>query len=343
MDVRYNQSLKDCNTFGVDVQARCVVRLDVKGSALSERGHEEVEQLLESGALQDAYMVVGKGSNILFTHDYDGTVIMLESSGKQELHVVDADGCRYVTVGAKCLTDDVVAYCVEHGCFGIENLSAIPGTIGAAVVQNVGAYGVEIGDVVERVEAVDLKKGTVCALRAEDCRFGYRSSLFKQCNGQYLITSITLRLKPSFQPVLTYKALAERVSGEQHADMTALGMRDVITQIRWRKLPRPEQYGSAGSFFKNPVVSDEVVEQLQSKYTDMPLYAGNKLSAGWLIDKAGWKGRSRGRVGVWPQQALVLYNRGSCTGTEVVDLAMAITEDVYSKFNVSLEPEVIIL
>ena len=340
MEIYDNYSLKGLNTFGIDVRARRVVYL--QGSTLDEpfRFQRDVEELLKSDFRRHPYMLIGEGSNMVFTKDYEGTLIKV---GEAVFHGGD-DGCyKSLTVGARMLTDEVVRISVGYKYYGMENLSAIPGTIGAAVVQNVGAYGVEIKDVVETVDAVDLMSGAQRSFTAEECAFGYRTSLFKQQAGRWLIWRVKLRLNKEYKSVVTYKALADELQRRGIGEPTQQQVRDVVTELRWSKLPRPEEHGSAGSFFKNPVVNETLAGQLKAEYPEMPLYPGNKLSAGWLIDQCGWKGRTLGRAGVWPKQALVLYNAGSCTGAEVVALAEAIQKDVKRKFGVALEPEAIII
>ena len=237
--------------------------------------------------------------------------------------------------------DDLVQWSLDHGLYGLENLSAIPGTVGASAVQNVGAYGAEAKDFIESVEAYDLKERCRCSFSNEECRFAYRDSMFKHYPNRYLILYVTYRLHKEFVPNLSYKAL----EGLPHD--TAQQLRDSITAMRWQKLPRPEEHGSAGSFFKNPVVDEATYRRLKAEYPDMPdahqAPEGYKLSAGWLIDRAGWKGRTQGRAGVWPKNALVLYNAGDCTGDEVRALAAAIQDDVKHKFNITLAPEAIII
>lgn len=340
MEVYTDYSLKQLNTFGIDAKARRLVCL--RGSTPDDpsRFGREVDELLASDFRQGPYMVIGEGSNIVFTRDYEGTLIRVG-----EVSVQDGSDGRgpLLTVGARMLTDEVVRLSVERGYYGAENLSAIPGNIGAAVVQNVGAYGVEIKDLVDAVESVDLHTGQQCTFSNAECAFGYRTSLFKQEAGRWLIWRVRLRFAAEFRPNLNYKALADELQRRGIASPTQRQMREVVTELRWSKLPRPEEYGSAGSFFKNPIVDDDTFRRLKQEHPDMPAYPGNKLSAGWLIDRAGWKGRTMGRAGVWPRQALVLYNAGGCTGGEVVALANAITHDVERQFGVTLIPEAIIV
>lgn len=322
MKVFENISLKAYNTFGIDAKARRM--------AVLEPGDDPATL-----PLGGAWMVLGGGSNMVFTRDYDGTVVRLDTV--QEVLVRPDGDCATVTAWGGMVMDDLVAWSLEQGLYGLENLTAIPGTVGASVVQNVGAYGVEAKDVVESVEVYDLREGRSCTFSNADCRFAYRDSLFKHSPGRFLVLRVCYRLRREFTANLSYRAL----EGLPHA--SAAELRQAIADLRWGKLPRPEEHGSAGSFFKNPVVGEEVYMSLRQRFADMPeahrTAEGYKLSAGWLIDRAGWKGRTMGKAGVWPRNALVLYNAGGCTGTEVVALAREIQQDVKQKFGVALTPE----
>lgn len=329
--VRHDVSLLPYNTFGIDVKARrlAVLRPAGEGSVYAPA----VESLVASGLLDGQYLILGGGSNMVFTRDYDGTVVMM-SPGTVRQTMEDGDSVL-VEADAGMKMDDLVAWTIEKGLYGLENLSAIPGTVGASVVQNIGAYGAEAKDFVESVNVFDLCDRKYISLDNADCRFGYRNSMFKQQSGRYLVLSVVYRLSPVFVPNLRYKAL------EGLPNTSAAELREAIVSLRWSKLPRPEENGSAGSFFKNPVVDDATYRRLVEQYPDMPVYPGNKLSAGWLIDRCGWKGRQMGRVGVWPRQALVLYNVGGCSGAEVRQLADAIAADVNTRFGVPLDCEAI--
>ena len=309
--------MKEYNTFGIDVKARRLVVIEPDDEVPPQDGEVQV---------------IGAGSNMVFTKDYDGTVITLSNT----FHLPPLTS-HLVTAWGGMEMDDLIRWTLDHSLYGLENLSAIPGTVGASAVQNEGAYGAEAKDFIESVEAYDLQERRHCTFSNADCHFAYRDSFFKHHPNRYLILRVTYRLSQTFTPNLSYKAL----EGQPHA--SAQQLREAITELRWSKLPRPEEHGSAGSFFKNPVVDDAVVVRLKVDYPDMPVYPVNKLSAGWLIDKAGWKGRTQGRVGVWPKNALVLYNAGDCTGDEVRALAAAIQQDVKQKFGVALDPEAIII
>ena len=324
--------MKEYNTFGIDVKARRMVVVEPEDS---------VECVVDSIRGQEV-LVLGAGSNMVFTKDYDGTVIALvRNSQFSILH------SQFVSAWGGMVMDDLVQCTLDMGLYGLENLSAIPGTVGASAVQNVGAYGAEAKDFIDSVEAYDLQERCRCTFSNADCQFAYRDSFFKHHLGRYLILRVVYRLNKEYTPNLSYKAL----EGLPHN--TAQQLRDAITELRWSKLPRPEEHGSAGSFFKNPVVDEETYLRLKADNPDMPeahpifnyqlSIINYKLSAGWLIDKAGWKGRTQGRAGVWPKNALVLYNTDGCSGEEVRSLATAIQQDVKQKFGVSLDPEAIMI
>ncbi len=316
-----NISLKPYNTFGIDVCARKLL--------VMEPGDEVPP-------LEGEVLVIGVGSNMVFTKDYEGTVVILAKKSQFSI-----SNSQFVTAWAGTVMDDLIQWTLDHNLYGLENLSAIPGTVGASAVQNVGAYGAEAKDLIESVEAYDLQERRHCTFSNADCHFAYRDSLFKHHPGRYLILRVTYRLSETFTPNLSYKAL----EGLPHD--TAQQLREAITEVRWSKLPRPEEHGSAGSFFKNPVVDEPTYLRLKAEHPDMPdahrSDNGYKLSAGWLIDRAGWKGRTQGRAGVWPKNALVLYNADGCTGDEVRALAATIQQDVKQKFGVTLDPEAIIV
>lgn len=316
-----NISLKPYNTFGIDVCARKLL---------------VIEPGDEVPPLEGEVLVIGVGSNMVFTKDYEGTVVILAKKSQFSI-----SNSQFVTAWAGTVMDDLIQWTLDHNLYGLENLSAIPGTVGASAVQNVGAYGAEAKDFIESVEAYDLQERRHCTFGNADCHFAYRDSLFKHLPGRYLILRVTYRLSETFTPNLSYKAL----EGLPHD--TVQQLREAITEVRWSKLPRPEEHGSAGSFFKNPVVDEPTYLRLKAEHPDMPdahrSDNGYKLSAGWLIDRAGWKGRTQGRAGVWPKNALVLYNADGCTGDEVRALAAAIQQDVKQKFGVALDPEAIII
>ena len=246
--------------------------------------------------------------------------------------------------------DDLVAYCVEHGFYGLENLSFIPGEVGASAVQNIGAYGAEVKDVITAVETVGLQDGEVRMFDVSACGYAYRKSIFKEeWRGRYAVTHVHFRLSATFRPNLDYGGIREALSagGIRPEKVTAQDLRRVVIAIRKAKLPDPKVQGNAGSFFMNPVVSREVYEAIKGDYPDVPHYEVDaervKIPAGWLIERCGWKGRSLGRAAVHDRQALVLVNKGGATGRDILALCEAVRADVLSRFGISISPEVNII
>lgn len=325
-----NADLSGRNSFGVAARAARLIEFDTA---------EDLQTLFAEGIGGDWY-VLGGGNNTLFTQDYAGTLI---SSAAREIRVVnERDGQVTVEADAGVEWDDLSRWAVERGLWGIENLSLIPGKAGAAPVQNIGAYGCEVKDVIESVTAFCPESGEVLVLPRERCAFGYRDSVFKR--SRTIIVSIRIVLSREARPQLDYGDVAAAV--EERGGATLRNIREAICAIRRGKLPDPAVTGNAGSFFKNPVVPHQVAERLSARYPDMPRYpapAGVKLAAGWLIDRAGLKGFSRGHVGVHPRQALVLVNLGGATGGEVMAFARTIQEKVSERFGVEIEPEVNVL
>ena len=338
MRIESNISLKTYNTFGIDVFASEFVEVN-DGS--------ELQELVQNDAVQDKrLLVLGGGSNILFTQDFDGLVIRNRIGGILEVKLNETQ--VRVTSGAGVVWDDLVHYCIEKGYGGIENLIAIPGCVGAGPIQNIGAYGVELKDTFHCLEAVDLKSAEKTTFYKEDCEFGYRDSVFKRhLKGQYFITSVSLDLHLEHKPVVSYGAIREEL---QKKGVQEIGIKDVaeaVAEIRDRKLPDPEVTGNAGSFFKNPVVEEKKYLDIRNRYPDMPSYKGKKglvkIPAGWMIEQCGWKGKSLGNAGVHDKQALVLVNRGNATGQEVTELAEMVRQSVLDEFGITLEFEVNII
>ncbi len=339
---RSNYSLLQHNTFGID--ARCAQYLEPQ--TLEEV--QGVAALLRTCA---RYIIIGGGSNLLLTRDYDGVVVRvnlrgIELSSPKGRSLGDESSSLkssevLITCGAGETWDDVVDYCVAHELYGAENLSLIPGDVGASAVQNIGAYGVEVSELIESVEAVEIATGRVLTIAATDCDYAYRWSRFKgEWRGKYLITRVTYRLSRDFEPRLSYFRDGFMPQSERE-------LRERIIAIRREKLPEPSLVGNAGSFFMNPIVAREVAEALKEQYPAMPVYpvdnARVKLSAGWMIEQCGWKGRSLGRAGVYEKQALVLVNRGGATGAEIVALCDAVQRAVRAQFGIELSPEVNII
>lgn len=328
-------SLKPYNTFGVDVSAHFFCRIKTK---------EEMEDLIKNH-FQDykKILLLGEGSNILLCDDYDGLVIKNEIVGIEMVREDD----EHVWMNALSGTNwnDFVLYCVEKNYGGIENLSLIPGTVGAAPMQNIGAYGVELKDTFVSLEAIDLKTGETLVFHTEDCAFGYRESIFKTSEkGNYFIYSITLKL--SKQPVvnISYGDIRKTLEKKNILHPTISDVSDAVIQIRKSKLPDPKEIGNAGSFFKNPEVEKEIAGKIQVQFPEMPSYklsSGKiKIPAAWLIEQCGWKGKKAGNTGNHAKQALVIVNYGNATGNEIWQHAMTVQKSVQEKFEIILEPEV---
>jgi UDP-N-acetylmuramate dehydrogenase len=334
MEVRYNASLKPFSTFGIEASAKCFV----KASSLSE-----IQQALNEYS-RESLLILGGGSNILFTRDFNGLVLKNELPGIEA--EVESDDFMLVKAGAGVNWHSFVRHCIEKGWGGIENLSLIPGNVGAAPMQNIGAYGVEIKDVFHSLEALDLQTGNLKTFDDIACRFGYRESVFKQdLKNKYAITAVSFRLSRRNHHFHTaYGAIQEELKkvGVSQPELRAIS--DAVIRIRQSKLPDPAQIGNAGSFFKNPVVELSLFEQILSRYHDLVSYpAGEncrKLAAGWLIEKAGWKGYRKGDAGVHEKQALVLVNYGKARGEDILRLSADIMNDIHQKFGVQLEREV---
>ncbi|HJC92867.1 MAG TPA: UDP-N-acetylmuramate dehydrogenase [Candidatus Phocaeicola excrementigallinarum] len=318
-------------------------RLDVKAARFMEySSEEELTAFLASGGLTSPYLHIGGGSNLLFLSDYPGLV--LHSSVKGVETVAETDERVELRVGSGVVWDDFVAYTVEKGFYGAENLSLIPGEVGASAVQNIGAYGVEVKDLVVSVDAVEAATGKKRRFTREECRYAYRDSIFKkELKGRYFVTYVTYRL--SKLPVFHLDYGNVRAELEKDGmEPTLANVRRVIAAIRSNKLPDPKVTGNAGSFFMNPVVSQEQFDRLQTEYSEMPSYRldGNrvKIPAGWLIERCGWKGKALGPAAVHDRQALVLVNRGGATGRDVLRLADEVARSVKERFGIEISPEV---
>ncbi len=321
------------NTFGIQAYADRYVEY----ASISEL-QQVVPTLQGSPCLH-----VGAGSNLLFTKDFGGTV--LHSAIKSVETVFADDDHVLIRAGAGVTWDDFVGYTVGQGWSGAENLSMIPGEVGASAVQNIGAYGVEVKDLIDTVECVSLKDGSLRAFTNDECNYSYRRSVFKEeLKGQYAVTYVTYRLSKSFTPRLDYGNIRSRLSGLSR--ITPREVRDVIMDIRRSKLPDTQTLGNAGSFFMNPIVSENKFGALAATYPAIPSYkvaGGVKIPAAWLIEQCGWKGRKLGHAGVYDKQALILVNLGGATGREVVSLCDAIRRDVKAKFDIDIQPEVNII
>ena len=327
-------SLRTRNSFGVDQQAARLVEFETP---------EDLRTFFAAG-IPEKWMVLAGGNNILFTGDYDG-VLLTPVARRIALLSDDGEEVR-VRVDAGVEWDDLVEWAVQRGLWGIENLSLIPGKAGAAPVQNIGAYGCEAKDAIRRVEMYCVETGAMLTLDAAHCGFGYRESVFKHdLKSRVIITAVEIALSHTPRPQLGYGDVEREV--EARGGVTLRNIREAICSIRRAKLPDPAVLGNAGSFFKNPVVETSVAENLLKTYPEMPHYPAPegrvKLAAGWLIDRAGMKGRREGAVGVHERQALVLVNHGGATGGEVIAFAHKVQEQVREKFGIEIDTEVNIL
>ena len=333
-----NVSLLPYNTFGIAASARYFARIE---------SLPQLQQVLVEPQLQGLpLLVLGGGSNLLFTHDFDGLVLQMALAGRS-IQPLD-DNSALVEAQAGERWHDFVLWTLQQGWCGLENLALIPGSVGAAPIQNIGAYGVEIKDRMHSLQALDLHTGEVVTLNVDDCQFGYRNSLFKQQGrGRYIILSVTFKLYRQRELKLDYGDVAAELQQQGISQPTSLDVAHAVMAIRQRKLPDPAQIGNAGSFFKNPLVSAELLAQIRADYPNAPAYpqpdGQSKLAAGWLIDLCGWKGQSRGHAGVYEKQALVLVNRGGATGAEILALAHEIQASVLQRFGVELEMEPVVV
>ncbi len=327
-------SLLKHNTFGVD--ACCTRFLEY---------NDETEAREVAGILQYSgtpFIIIGGGSNLLLTKDFDGIVVHSSVKGIEQL-----DHFR-VRCGSGETWDDVAAWCVSNHLYGTENLSLIPGEVGASAVQNIGAYGSEVKDLIDCVEVVEIATGEKHSFALTECRYGYRDSKFKhEWKNRFLITHVVYKLKTTFTPALDYGNIRAALEEKDIHEVTAELLRQTIIEIRRKKLPNPEVTGNAGSFFMNPTVVREKYEKLLEQYPQMPHYridkSHEKIPAGWMIDQCGWKGKALGRAGVHDKQALVLVNLGGATGSEIVRLCREIQKDVKQKFGIDIYPEVNII
>jgi len=326
-----NYSLLRHNTFGID--AKC--KRFIEYSSVEEA--QQVARMITDA--DRPLLILGGGSNLLLTGDYNGTVL---HSGIRFLE--QTDEC-HVRCGSGFIWDDVVDYCVANNLYGAENLSIIPGEVGASAVQNIGAYGAEAKDLIECVEAVEIETGQICRFTNTECAYSYRQSKFKHAwKNRFLITAVTYKLSKTYNPKLDYGNIRLALAAKGIDNPTAMQLRETIIDIRNAKLPDPKVLGNAGSFFMNPVVPTHKYNQLAQQYVGMPHYTIDseyeKIPAGWLIEQCGWKGKALGKAAVHNKQALVLVNCGGATGSEVVQLYKTIQHDVKQKFDIEIKPEV---
>lgn len=329
-----NYSLLKHNTFGID--ALCKRFLEY---ASVDEAKELVLQLTDSDS---PILIVGEGSNLLLQGDYPGTVI---HSAMRGIEVKAVENGYLLRCGSGEIFDDVVAYAVVHGYYGMENLSLIPGEVGASAVQNIGAYGAEAKDFIEEIEAVEIATGKEVKFKNSACEYSYRQSKFKhEWKEKFLITTVTYRLSNVFSPRLDYGNIRTKLAEKNITQPTAEELRRIIIEIRREKLPDPKVMGNAGSFFMNPIVSEEKYKQLLGQYPQMPSYQVTehtyKIPAGWMIEQCGWKGKALGKAGVHDKQALVLVNRGGASGKDIITLCHTIQHDVKERFGIEINPEV---
>lgn len=336
--VEKDVNLKPLNTFGLPSTAESLVRI---------HSDSDVRRLLDDPTLgAGPKWVLGGGSNVVLTQNIKACVLKVEVKGMR--CVATRDDAWIIEMGAGESWHAAVQWCLAQGYPGLENMALIPGTVGAAPVQNIGAYGLELKDRFDSLDAVDLITGRSFTLTGEQCDFGYRYSVFKgSLAGKCVITRVRLKLPRPWQPVLGYHDLARKAQEPGPVPVTANQIFEWVCDIRRSKLPDPSEIGNAGSFFKNPVVTEEQCKDIIGRDPEIvhyPMADGSfKLAAGWLIDACGWKGKSIGQAGVYDKQALVLVNRGGANGQEVVTLAKAIQESVYGRFGIRLEPEPVVI
>lgn len=335
MTVEQDKSLKNYNTFGIDVSSKYFTEVN---------SIEDFRSIISELKFRDEKkFILGGGSNILFTKDFDGIVIKNSIRGisfqKEDAYYV------WIKVAAGEVWHDFVRFCVDRNYAGVENLSLIPGLVGAAPMQNIGAYGVEMKETCEEVEAVDIETGAIEIFDNVACEFRYRDSVFKnKYKDRFLISSVTFRVNKIFKPKISYGDVRKTLEEMRAEDITIKTVSDAVIRIRSSKLPDPKVIGNAGSFFKNPSISKKQFSSLIEKYPLMPNYNQQngtvKIAAGWLIEQCGWKGKVVGHTGAHKSQALVLVNYGGAIGDEVYDLALKIQKSVSEKFGIELLPEV---
>lgn len=338
LEILENYDISKLNTFGVKAAARYFARIS------------SIQDLVDLEAIknlrQQSFLCLGEGSNILFTQNYPGLALKIEIKGVEELKETEHSVQLKVVAGENW--HQFVLNCVNRGWGGVENLSLIPGTVGAAPIQNIGAYGVEVKDVIEAVEFYDVKTKQIKLFMNDQCEFSYRDSIFKkQGRGQWIITAVYFNLSKNPQIKMSYGAIQAELQKRNISQPTIKDLSDLVIAIRRSKLPDPKVIGNAGSFFKNPIIKEEQFFRLKSSYPDIVAYPEAlgfvKLAAGWLVDQCGLKGYRHGACGVHAHQALVLVNHGGATGKELLHLAEFVQSKVLEKFQVSLETEVQIL
>lgn len=336
MNVYKDYSLKHFNTFNLDVKTKYYYEV------FDENELKDIIKVIQGA---NNFLILGSGSNILFTKDFDGIVIKYKRNDIEILHESEND--VLISADANVIWDDLVNCAVNKNYYGLENLSLIPGTVGAAPVQNIGAYGVEVSNVIEFVEGYKISSGEKKILYKEDCAFAYRDSIFKnEFKNNFIITRVAFRLSKEKKINVSYRDLQNYFKDVNINLITASDIREAVIKIRKSKLPDLGLFGNAGSFFKNPEVSMATLELIRKDFADLPFHKINdkyKIPAAWLIEKCGFKGKRIGNVGTYEKQALVIINYGNATGEEIKNFADEIKKAVYNKFNINLEYEVMII
>lgn len=337
MKLQKNISLQHLNTFGIDVSCKlfCTV------SSI-----KEIERLLSSEEfVENNVLILGGGSNLLFTKDFNGLIVKNEVRGFETLS--ESKDNKIIKVGAGENWHQFVLWSIENGLSGIENMALIPGNVGASPMQNIGAYGAEAKDVIDKVWAIEIENGKEIILSNKDCQFQYRNSIFKNAlKDKVIITHVSFKLSKTPKNNTEYGAIMQEIK-DLDVDVSTENICNAVINIRKRKLPNPDEIGNSGSFFKNPIISTSKFKDLQNKNPEIVGYkiseAETKVAAGWLIEKCGWKGYRKGDAGVHKNQALVLVNYGKATGEDIISLATKIQESVKEKFDIDIHPEVNII
>ena len=333
--IESNVSLKNFNTFGIDVSSKLFSQVE---------NEDQVRNVIQSSEFSNnTSLILGGGSNLLFTKNFDGFVLRNHIQGIEVIE--DTKQHVLVKVGGGVVWHEFVLHCIKKGWHGVENLSLIPGNVGASPMQNIGAYGVEVREVFHELEAIHLKTGEIHYFNNSDCQFGYRESVFKnKLKGEYLISRVIYKLLKKGDFTISYGAVEKQLENMGVQELSAKSISDAIIAIRQSKLPDPKKIGNSGSFFKNPIVDESSYEIIKSSFPDVVAYPAGKgfmkLAAGWLIEDAGWKGKTFGNYGVHKNQALVLVNYGGASGKEIYDLSEEILNSIKEKFRVKLEREV---
>jgi UDP-N-acetylmuramate dehydrogenase len=336
VEIQKNIYLRDYNTFAVQAVASQFVDI---------QDERQLVDLYNSGIFKNRFFVLGGGSNVLFTTDFEGTIIKISSKGIQ--HFIEGSSI-YITAAGGEVWNDLVWYAVDHDFPGMENMALIPGTVGASPIQNIGAYGAELMDVMYTCRAFDTLTGEFKTFNNKECGFSYRDSIFKsKYRGRYIIVSVTYKLNQHTKRNTSYGAIETELAKRGILNPTIKDIAEVVSHIRVEKLPDPSTIGNAGSFFKNPIISNTQLEALKHSHPNIVNYPideeTSKVAAGWLIEYCGWKGKEIGEVAIWKNQALVITNKGNATGNEIFQVSQQIIDSVFDIFDIKLEREVNIL